>query len=490
MIKRSIAWIWGALLPLMLSGSAWGIAPYGSMDDGEFEQFMGALSADPSLMAKERDYSFRLSTQQWDDMVSGLGLTHFTWVYAVTLKGEELPQLVGGPISDYSVMAVRAGRLIPIPFQIDERDTDGWVYEQGISGDVDGTAGVFDAVDEFVFMYRDTGGERFDPETMAVPEGRIVDELELSFDGTTRYAYVVKGSSLRDTTDYVNYDTDRLIADTTFYNFRNNPDNLLIFEDFRANAGPTPEHRVLDTLVLELSTGVITRWPRVEVGLPNLQAELVGVKRGPVRDVLKLKIWVVVAGIPVFRIVTDMTLYDQGIFLPVKLHIPGGEILTRVLNRPIIDIYLDMNDLRGGRFVAAVNPSGHYHDVDAQETPAEEQQDIHIPDRTWLWLESGRGWDVVLKFDVPRDWPVEGIGMYEDSVAPENSYEYEDFPEALPRFGFRVTKLPVGKLDIDITAVLWFPATVGGAGPEGFVQAMDDPPRFDSVTSSALARAD
>jgi len=84
----------------------------------------------------------------------------------------------------------------------------------------------------------------------------------------------------------------------------------------------------------------------------------------------------------------------------------------------------------------------------------------------------------VLQAQIPRDWPVHGRGFYEDSRKPEVNYAWEDFPGALPRFGFIVDQLPVGKLNIDITAVLWFPATVGAAGPEKFVQMMRTPPRL------------
>ncbi len=111
--------------------------------------------------------------------------------------------------------------------------------------------------------------------------------------------------------------------------------------------------------------------------------------------------------------------------------------------------------------------------------PEEKQLDIRIPDATWLWVESGRGWDVVMQFAIPPDWPVEGRGTYVDAVKPEKSYAYESFPDALPRFGFQVTKLPVGKLDIDLTAMLWFPATMGQAGPERFIKQMD-PPRLEA----------
>jgi hypothetical protein len=81
-----------------------------------------------------------------------------------------------------------------------------------------------------------------------------------------------------------------------------------------------------------------------------------------------------------------------------------------VLNKPLIDIALDMNSMKGGRFVSAVNPSGKYHAVDGVITPEEKQLDIRIPDATWLWVESGRGWDVMMKFAIPPDWPVEGRG--------------------------------------------------------------------------------
>ena len=464
------------------AGTGWSVtpAPYDSLNGEDFDRFIGRLKAEPSLMAQDRTLSFRLSTTQWDQMVQALDLDHYTWVYAATVKASQSPQLAGKRIDALSVLAVRAGKLVPIPFQIDERDEDGWIYTPGVSEKIKGTEGVFDADDELVFMYRDTGSERLDPAVHHLSDGRIVQELKFSYNGKTRYAYVAEGSSQRDPSDYVQYDQKKWALDATFFNFRNNPKNILMFEDFRANAGPTPEHRVLDTLILEISTGVMVPWPRVTVDIRNLQAELAGVKHGPVREVLKLKIWVVVAGIPVFRVLTDMTVYDQGITLPVKLHIPGGEILTRVLNKPLIDIGLDMHELKGGRFVSAVNPSGKYHKVDGVMTPEEKLLDIHIPDATWLWLESGRGWDVVMKFSIPPDWPVEGHGIYVDAVKPEKSYPYESFPDALPRVGFEVTKLPVGKLDIDLTAILWFPATVGPAGPERFIKQMDDPPHLEA----------
>jgi len=170
-----------------------------------------------------------------------------------------------------------------------------------------------------------------------------------------------------------------------------------------------------------------------------------------------------------------MTLYDEGIDLPVRLNIPGGEILTRVLNKPVIDIGLDLNDMKGGRFSAAVNPSGQYAKIDGKVDATEKQLAIRVPDKNWLWLESGKGFDIMMQVRIPPDWPVKAELYYEDADKPEKKFATEKFPGALPRMGVRVTELPVGKLNIDLSVVLWFPATVGEAGPNGFAKRMDSP---------------
>ena len=142
----------GCLMAWM--GTAWGVAPapYDSLKSEAFDQFVARLKADPSLMARDRELSFRLSTAQWDQMVQAMKLDHYTWVYATTVKANHSPQLAGKRIDTLSVLSVRAGKLVPIPFQIDERDEDGWIYESGVSGKIKGTEGVFDADDELVFM--------------------------------------------------------------------------------------------------------------------------------------------------------------------------------------------------------------------------------------------------------------------------------------------------------------------------------------------------
>lgn len=124
-------------------GTAWAVtpAPYDSLKGEAFDQFVTRLKAEPSLLARDRGLSFRLSTAQWDQMVQAMDLDHYTWVYAATVKASQNPQLAGKRIEALSVVSVRAGQLVPIPFQIDERDEDGWIYEPGVSGKIKGSGG-------------------------------------------------------------------------------------------------------------------------------------------------------------------------------------------------------------------------------------------------------------------------------------------------------------------------------------------------------------
>lgn len=163
---------------LGLAQTAFAAAEYGSVNDTEYQQIVKDLEAKPSLMADRPEISRRLTTAQIDQLTKDMGLNPYTWVAPVVVSAQQADKLAGHDIADISVMAVRAGKLVPIPFQIDERDKDGWVYVDGVSKtELDGAAGKFDAKDEIVFMHRDTGKEQYNPATMPLADGKVVQEV-------------------------------------------------------------------------------------------------------------------------------------------------------------------------------------------------------------------------------------------------------------------------------------------------------------------------
>jgi len=124
---------WSVAGVLGLAPPAFAASEYGSVNDTEYQQIVKDLEAKPSLMAERPEISRRLTTAQIDQLVRDSGLNPYTWVAPVIVKAKQAENLQQHDIADISVMVVRGGKLVPIPFQIDERDKDGWVYVDGVS---------------------------------------------------------------------------------------------------------------------------------------------------------------------------------------------------------------------------------------------------------------------------------------------------------------------------------------------------------------------
>ena len=454
--------------PLFAESSEWKI-----MSDEKFQQMLEDLDANPTLLDENRNLITQLSGEQFAEMIQYLGLTHYTYLHPVVMKADELLALNGKTIAGLSVMSVRGGNLIPIPFQIDELDVKGWVHtgEDAIY-DIKGKEGILDEDDELVFMLRDTGRAQYNPDFMNSIDGKVLKELTFdNGDGTSRYAYIVEGSELRSTANYVDFDMETGIATTTFYTFKTKPTNFLVFEDFKARVGDNQSQRILDAILVDVSTNVFTKWsPRISLNnFDNLEATPFASKDGPVRSATLIKLWVVIAKIPVFRIVAQLDVWDQGLGLPVKINIPGAEILTRMLVDPYINIALDFTDITGGLVTAALNPDPQrFGVVDGKMSDFEKELNITL-EHNWLWVQSGHGWDVFFDLEVPLDLDVGVRLFYEDD--PNSLYANESFPGAWPRAGWTIDRLPKDKLNIDLRANFWFPDTVGLGGPIAFKSA-------------------
>jgi len=453
-----------------------------TMDEPSFQKLLVDYEANPTLLAEDRNLIKQLSGEQLTRAIEYLGLDHFTYLHPVILRPNQYPQIDGRAIDSLSVQAVRGGKMIPIPFQIDEIDEQGWVFTgEDAPYDLLGEAGVYDENDELIFMFRDTGRLRYNELTMAKPpgDGQIIKEMVLKdAQGKKRYAYLMKNSTARNTADYVLFDIDTGVAQTVFYNFKTKPDNFLVFEDFKANVGDQQNHRIVDSILVDVSTNVFTKWsPRISLNnFDNLQAQPVASKDGQVRAATLIKLWVVIAKVPVFRIVAQLNVWDQGLGLPIRINIPGAEILTGFLVDPLIDIAIDFNELTGAHVNSAISPDPDgFGVVDGMMSDFEKNSQITLKDN-WMWLESGHGWDVFFQLDTPPDLDV-GVSMfYQDD--PSLVYKNEAFAGAWPRVGYRIDRLPKEELNIDIDVQFWFPDTVGLAGPASFNEAMSSVPKL------------
>jgi len=474
-------------LVMLMSVWSYAYAAFPKMEESRYKQLLEEYEKNPTLLAEQRDLIKGLSPEQLTGAIEHLGLTHYTYLHPVEIRGKEIPVLLGKFKDNFSVMSVRGGKLIPVPFQIDEYDKNGFVYLEG-EGELDGTLGIVDDNDELVFMYRDTGRERYDPAIMTV-DGKIIKELEFEKNGQKRYSYLVENSSLRNTSRYVDYDFKTSTAKNVFYGFKTRTDNFLMFEDFYANVGDRQGHRVLDSVFATIETKVLSQWsPTIRLNtFEDIKAVPLGVVKGPVRDAVIIALTVVVAKVPVFKIRAQMDIFDQMLGFNAKIHVPGADVLTRFLVEPHIIIALDFNEQTGAKVNSAISPdTDSWAIVDGKMSEFESKMNIDRKN-TWLWLSSGHGWDVLARINIPETFPV-GVQLYYQDD-PANQIAYENFPGAYPRAGFDVYELPKNFRDIDLNVQFFFPDMLG-MGPGSYKEnETDQPPKLTVMDYSLSSKS-
>lgn len=440
-------------------------AGFPQMPDDQYQQMLNEFRANPAFLVEQPHIIRQLSPDQLANAIHELGFTHYSWLHPVSMRGGQVPSLLGTPFDQLSLMSVRGGKLVPVPLQLDDYDTNGYVYLEG-RGKINGVVDVLDENDELLFMYRDTGDQPYTPDVPGL-DGTIVKELKFERNGKTRFAYIVKGSKQRSKADYVQYDFEESKAETTFFGFDTRTDNFLMFEDFYAKVGDRQDERVLDAIYANIDTQILSKFsPHIKMNtVEHIKALPVGAVGGPVREAVIIKLGLVIAKVPVATVRAQMNIFDQALSFVAKVNIPGVDILTRFLVEPHIYVSLDFVDESGARVNSAITsePNG-YALVDGTMSEFEKQMQVSV-DQPWLWLSSTHGWDVFAKVNVPEDFRVGVDMLYIDD--PNYHVSFESFPGAKPTVGFDINDIPKDFTELVVDALFVFPDRLG-MGPRQF----------------------
>ena len=241
---------------------------------------------------------------------SGEKTLHRT-VDPVILAGENLPDLMGIDIERIRVFAFRKGKAVPVPFQIDQRDSTGdWVWdvsyreqfdfdEEGLNspntrkpashgrGTVDdqdpwGKA-VLDGNDVLVLMAQDLGDHSERP--YGIANTALILELGISDTVSAKrgWAYVAyfKGTPLPlSRTRYMHYSTEQQTVQSPLYKFNVTDDHPALITDLRVN-----NHSIVDRIKVKgevtLSLPLPTR--QIEFSEEDIHGYTEGYVEGPVR---------------------------------------------------------------------------------------------------------------------------------------------------------------------------------------------------------------
>ncbi|MFN3714081.1 MAG: hypothetical protein ACK4SX_10505 [Alcanivoracaceae bacterium] len=449
---------------MLLAGLGWSVQAgardgwEGTLPERFFETFMEFYRNDPSALARYPGGLRNISSDQLHRAIIGLDTTHFTYLYPMTVRGHELPTVHGTPIHRLSLMAVRGGRMIPIPFQIDEFDRTGLIWIPGANkAPAEGKPDYFDDFDELVFMFRDGGQHTYDPSRHGRVEGRVLHEIRLdSPRNNPRYVYLMLDNPERSEASYVQVDFAKGRIDTTVMEMVYDTKNVINIEHIASKVGPHHGVNVFDSMYINISTGILNQNMRVSLTSGNnIRAVPVAVKNGPIRAsfLVRTRIWYMY--LPTFfNQQFSIHFYEQGIVVPSRFAVEGMRTLRyflMFLREPRIEFSVDFHNLEGARvtFDSVFDDDDSRGVVDGTMSPFEERMASARLPGDWLHMDSNRGWEMFFANHMPVvegglfDAFLEGMHLsmlYRDDTAA--ILPHERFPGATPRFGFTSSGLP------------------------------------------------
>ncbi|MFP5383415.1 MAG: hypothetical protein ACLGHG_05035 [Gammaproteobacteria bacterium] len=454
-------------LVLAAAGALAGTAP-APVTDEEFSTLVHAVERDPGALNRHRNILERLSAEQMSLAITGTGNSHFTWLYPMVLRAQDYPELAGTPIGQLSLVAVRGGKIVPIPFQIDEFDTRGLIYIPGVATpgplnpglikrqrDTDGVAGVYDQSDELVFMFRDGGTRPATPDELKATKGSVLATVRLTREGLpARYVHVMKGHPQRSNADYVKVDLGHGKVQTSVADIEWDPSSMALIKRIAPRVGPSSGQNIIDSVYGEVSTGVLQKDLRFSLNTTNnIRIQPVAVRDGPVRAVLLVKIRIFYMGLPVFHDFINVAMYEQGASLLARLRLDSldaAKYFINLIKEPRIEASIDFAGMEGAEVRwQAYEGSPERAIVDGHMSPVENMMNNTRLPGDWLWMDSKRGWQFFFSnnFSVEPDGLMQAFleGMtikmiYEDD--PNATRKGERIPGAGPRFGINTSGMP------------------------------------------------
>ena len=264
----------------------------------------------------------------------------------VIIAGEKLPGLTGMGINSIRVFSFQNGRAVPVPFQVDQRDSNGdWVWdvvyrkqldydEEGFhlptlrkpvshgKGTVDdqdprGKA-ILDENDVLVLMAKDLGDHSETPYDIA--DAELVLELEVTDAATGKrgwaYAACFKGAPPPlSNTDYIHYNTKQNTVQSPLYKFSITDDHPALITDLHINNYPIANNIKLKgevTLSLPLPT-----W-QIKFTEEDIHGYTEGYIEGPVRIIKRNIAYLSLSG----GLVTTRDLTCDHFYYPRHVEIP------------------------------------------------------------------------------------------------------------------------------------------------------------------------
>lgn len=320
----------------------------------------------------------------------------------VLIPGRDLETLLGRDIDHIRLFAYRQGRRVPIPFQIDQRDSaDNWVWDYAKPAperyswtpDPDNRLGtipppravrthddqdpvgraLFDANDLLVFLARDLG-ER-NPGAAAQPAARTVVEIEVTdpLDGAKGWVYpaffpedVPAASPVR----YMHHDRDRQRVRSPLYELGYSERHVACVEDLRIQG-----RRIVDRINIrgKLDTQVAFVRKTLLFGEDDIYGYIEGIVEGPIRIIRRNVVHLeLLSMIRTPDVVCEHFYYPDfaeiPMCLPIRFPIKRAVVylLTQLHGSPVNDVLMGRPDGKVENLGYEIGPERYRHQLPAE----------------------------------------------------------------------------------------------------------------------------
>ncbi len=402
----------------------------------------------------------------------------------VEINATALPDLVGKPFQEWSVFAYKNEKLQPIPFQFEQYDENGFLFQGKVKGVDKKRVGVFGQQDLLVMMLKDTGEKASENQLNGLD---VLTPLEIKDRDFTGYVYLVK-SPARSSIRYVNYNSETGLINMPEAMVYMNPKDLLDWGDVFAKEGDRySEKSFMDTLIVRIS-GSFLKIP-IRLNNKNLQAKLKNVYEGPVRLTLDAQFRAVVAKIPLIRAHAQLHIDSYSARMYVNINAPAK--YAKLIKDPQVLIGIDGNELYGGFVKTSVSGDQGFivdgvmdeQELALNETPVDD-------DVSWIWLSNKKDFNIIGQFDVSSrldynpDEYTDVTVFYRDDKTHND--KLERFPGSLPTLGYRLKTIPSSEKE-GMSYKVFFIQGLGKLGAEEYLSKLDNPIKvkqsFNSISS-------
>ncbi len=263
----------------------------------------------------------------------------------ITITGVTLPEAAGLEPTLFGLYAVRGKRLVPIPFQVDQRDEDGEYILADVVERKQPPPRPFDENDELLFMAKDLGDrcspELYPPDRQKGIEIEVIDPV----DNTRGWSYLFVFESPpelsgRRYTTYLLPREGKDVVDTAVF-FSEYPPveleraNIAQSLMVKETAGGSGEN-ILDRMKMRVTFKFLFSYFALHIDEDNVGCELLAYRDGPVRLIRRVKSFTELGfGLKAPGFVSDMSYYETIVSTPMDMTVPFkfGYVLSEVSNR-------------------------------------------------------------------------------------------------------------------------------------------------------------